>query len=207
MTRILIIMALGLLAGCNVVITPAPLFTRADEAGAPALRAGLWRFNGEPDCQVDESRPLKEWPECGAGVVLNAGMAGYYDRKTGAAVWTRQPLILAGGSPRIGQAPLTVSGDVKLDRPTYAYVGAKATKLDDRGRIVALTFWPVQCGPPPPGSDGTAVTTHPLPGLTMKPGDLACATTSTEALRNAAKASEAWAPKSLNARWLRDGAS
>ncbi len=205
-----LILSLAVLAACNVVVTQAPLFTRADEAGAPSPRPGLWRFDGDADCRVDESRPLVEWPRCGAGAVLNSGTAGYFERETGVPVWTIQPLILAAGAPRIAQAQVKFSGDIKVEGATYAYAGVRATKLDDRGRIVALRFWPVQCGPPPPpgeGGDAAAGTSKPLAGLTMKPGDPACATTSQAALREAAKASEAWAPKPLNARWVRDGNS
>ncbi|MBA3811030.1 MAG: hypothetical protein H0X27_05180 [Caulobacteraceae bacterium] len=200
--------ALALLSACNVVITPAPLLTRADEAGAPAPRPGLWRFDGDADCRVDESRPLIEWPKCGAGAVLNAGTAGYFERGTGVPVWTTQPLILAAGAPRIAQAQVKFSGDVKVEGATYAYAGVRATKLDDRGRVVALSAWPVQCGPPPLAGEGggaAAGTAKPLPGLTMKRGDPVCSTTSKSALREAAKASEAWAPNSLNAHWVRNG--
>ena len=38
----------------------------------------------------------------------------------------------------------------------------------------------------------------------MAPGDPVCTTTSRDALRAAAKASEAWTPKLMTARWLRD---
>ena len=49
-------------------------------------------------------------------------------------------------------------------------------------------------------------TLKPLPGMEMKPGDAVCTTHSKDALRAAAKASEAWAEAPLpEARWLRDG--
>ena len=204
--RLLVWMAaLTLLTGCNAVVTKTPMFTQADEAGAPALRPGLWRFITDPDCKVDESLPLAEWPECGGGVVLKPGTAGYYDHKTEKPVWTVQPFVIAGGTPRIAQAQVVVSGDVKLDASPYAYAGLRSTKLDPQGRITAFAFWVVQCGEP--SSDGDHVTTHPLPGMDIKPGDPVCATTSADALRKAAKASEAWSPKPLSARWLRDASS
>jgi hypothetical protein len=68
---------------------------------------------------------------------------------------------------------------------------------------VALSLWPVQCGPPPSG-ESTAGTARPLAGIEMAPGDPFCTTKSSGALRAAAKASEAWAPKLMTARWLRD---
>lgn len=198
------IAALTLLCGCNTVVTQAPIFTRADEASAPAVRPGLWRFDGDPDCKADENRPLVEWPKCAGGAVLRGGAAGYYERQSGAPLWTLQPFVLAAGAPRIGQAQLAFGGDVTLDRRPYAYVGARATKFDQAGRILILTFWPVQCGPPPESNQGLGATAKPLPGMVMKPGEPVCTTASADALRAAAKASEAWTPRPLTARWLRD---
>jgi len=204
--RLSLLMAVGLLlTGCNAVVTRSPLFTRADEAGAPAPREGLWRFDGDTDCAVDEGRPLIEWPACAGGAVLKGGLAGYYERKTGSPVWTEQAFILAAGKPRIAQAQVVVSGDVKLDANPYAYAGATATKFDERGRITAFSFWPVQCGPPPPSAGVDAITRAPLPGMTVQEGQPLCTTTSVEALRNAARASQAWAPRPLSAHWVRDG--
>jgi hypothetical protein len=62
---------------------------------------------------------------------------------------------------------------------------------------------------PPPkdknGADVAAGTLHPLPGMQMKPGDAYCSTGSKEAIRAAAKASEAWADGPIpEAHWLRD---
>ena len=192
-----------LLGACNVVVTKTPLFSKADESGAPPLRSGLWRMGAEPDCKVDESKPLIDWPKCARGVVIREGAGGYYERESGAPVWTTQPLIVAAGTPRIGQIQAKITGDVKTSANPYVYAGIRATKNDGEGRIVALSLWPVQCGPPPPG-DATGVTAKPLPGIEMAPGDPVCTTRSIDALRAAAKASEAWAPKLMTARWLRD---
>jgi hypothetical protein len=198
-----LIAACLLLGACNVVVTKAPLFSKADESGAPALRPGLWRMGSEPDCMVDESKPLIDWPKCARGVVIRDGAGGYYDRDSGAPVWATQPIILATGTPRIGQIQAKISGDVKVSADPYIYAGIRAVKTDSEGRIVALSLWPVQCGPPPSG-DTTGGTAKPLPGIEMAPGDPVCSTKSTDALRAAAKASEAWSPKLMTARWLRD---
>jgi hypothetical protein len=84
----------------------------------------------------------------------------------------------------------------------------RPTKFDAQGRIVALTLWPIQCGPPPPkdkdGNDTAAATLKPLPGMQMKPGDAVCTTSSIAALRGAAKVSEPWDPKPADAHWIRD---
>jgi hypothetical protein len=205
MKRLVAIGALCLMLGaCNVVVTKTPLLTKADETGAPPLKPGLWRFSGDQDCKVDEAKPLVDWPSCGGGVVIKDGAAGYYDRQSESPVWTDQPFVFAAGNPRILQAQAKISGDVKVTADPFVYAGARLTKSDSDGRITAVSLWPVQCGPPPPG-DKAESTTKPLPGIEMKPGDPVCTTTSIPALRAAAQASEAWAPKPVIGRWLRDG--
>ena len=196
-----------LLTGCNAVITPTPLFTLADQASGPAPRLGVWRFEIKSDCAVDESKPIGDWPECAQGLVWkDGGVAGYYDRAGGAPVWKVQPLIFAPGTPNILQAAVNVSGDVKVSGTPYGYVGARATKTDDKERITALVIWPVLCGAPPPGqADG--MTKKLLPGLSAKPEDPVCTTDSVTALRNAARASESWTPKTISGHWVRDGGS
>jgi hypothetical protein len=42
--------------------------------------------------------------------------------------------------------------------------------------------------------------------MTAKTDDPVCTTTSTKALQNAAKASEAWTPEVKKGHWVRDGA-
>ena len=205
MKRILALSSLCLLLGaCNVVITKTPLLSRADEAGVPGLKPGLWRFDSDPKCAFDESKPLVDWPKCAGGAIFKDGMAGFYERESGEPVWTTQPFILAAGTPRVGQAQAKVSGDVKVGTDPYIYVGARATKLDPDGRIVAIAMWPVQCGPPPPDDKNNGVTTKPLPGIEMKPDDPVCTTSSVSALRGAAKASEPWIPRLFTGHWLRE---
>ena len=206
MKRILALSGLGLLLGaCNVVVTKEPLLTAADEAGAPPMRPGVWRMEGlDQPCQVDESRPLIEWPKCAGGVVIKQGAVGFYDRDGETPAWTSQAFVLAAGMPRIGQAQAKISGDVKVGSDPFIYFGAQPTKNDAVGRITAMSIWPVQCGPPPPG-DKAESTAHPLPGIEMNPGDPVCTTSSVAVLRAAAKASEPWVPKTVHARWVRDG--
>ena len=202
--------ALTLLCGCNVVVTRTPLFSAADEAGAPALRPGVWRAAVDPACAVDEAQPLVDWPKCTGGAVLGPGEAAYHDRGSAKDILIHEPFLFAAGEPRIAQARIVLSGDITLegDVTPYIYAGARATKRDDRGRIVAVTLWPVQCGPPRTGAaNGDTTTLHPLPGIHMKPGDLVCTADSVATLRAAARASEAWAEKPLTAHWVRDGAA
>jgi hypothetical protein len=196
-----------LLAGCNLVVTPTPLFSISDRAPGALPRPGVWRTQQKPDCAVDVAKPLAEWPECAQGVALrDDGTAGYYDHAGGKAVWKAQPMLFLPGAPIIGQVEVTVSGDVRPISKPYAYVGVRPLKTDGKGGIVAMSVWPVQCGPPLP-DDKLGMTKSLLPGLTAKPGDLACTTRDAAALRAAATASEAWAPEAMKGQWawLRDG--
>jgi len=221
--------ALGLLSACNVVMTEKPLFTQADAAGAPALKPGVWLFFEEPGCKVDESKPFTEWPDCAGGGLVGAAEIKGHKQDAPPGQLETAPYVLATGDPRVMQiqvdvdvsahADVSASGEgVTANRSSssssshsqpYGYAAIRPTKLDGQGRIVAFTLWPVQCGPPPPrdadGDDTAPATQKLLPGLTMKDGDPVCTTTSTAALRAAAKASEAWAPQPpRDARWLRD---
>ena len=221
-----LVASLALLSACNVVVTKAPLFTQADAACAPTLRPGVWMFFKDPDCQVDESKPFTQWPDCvGGGLVTPAGVEA---RKGGAppGALEQTPIVLAAGEPRILQAQVdvdlsvnasaTTSGDATAttssnssESKPYGYGAVRPTRFDSAGRITAFIIWPVQCGPPPPknakGEDVAPATLKPLPGIILKKGDLVCTTTSVAALRGAAKASEAWAPQPpRESHWVRD---
>jgi hypothetical protein len=213
MTRILIaLMGLTLLSACNALVTEKPLFTAADEAGAPAMKPGVWLMFEQPGCTVDVKRPIDEWSDCAGGAVYHPGEMVGHDSKAPKGVWEHAPFVLAAGDPRIAQVRIKIqvaSGGSQQSNQPYGYGAARPTKLDPQGRIVAMTYWFVDCGPPPPkdkdGNDTAAGTLKPLPGLVMKPGDPTCTTTSKDAVRGAAKASEAWKTAPLEARWLRDG--
>ena len=225
--RSLIVLApLALLGACNVVMTKDPLFTLADEAGAPRMRPGVWLMGKDGDCKVDEKAPIDAWPECAGGGVVKEGEVVGPDKKSKGG-WEHDPFILTAGDPRIMQIRVDMSASVEATASAsggatasasssppqkaqlYGYGGARATKMDAQGFIIAISYWPVMCGPPPPknakGEDVALGTLKPLPGMDMKPGDATCTTTSTAALRGAAAASKAWADKPMNAHWVRDG--
>ncbi len=224
---VLAIAALLLLGACNAVVTKTPLFTNADEAGAPPMKPGVWLVFTEENCRFEEKAPIDEWPDCAGGVVIRPGQVTYHESKAAKGVFEHDPFVLAAGDPRIAQVVMKTSVSVSADASasggasanatasgggesqSYTYGALVPTKLDAQGRIIAAAFWPILCGPPPPQNDkGEEVaggTLKPLPGMEMKPGDPVCTTSSTAALRGAAKASKAWADRITEARWLRDG--
>jgi hypothetical protein len=223
----LIVASFAVLGACNVVMTKDPLFSQADAAGAPNLRPGVWIFFKEPDCKVDESRPFTEWPDCAGGGLVAPGSVKGHKANAPKDELEDTPFVLVPGDPRIMQLQVDVDLSVQADasasggatasasasppvhsRP-YGYGAVRPTKFDDQGRITAFTLWPIQCGPPPPkdkdGNDTAPATLKPLPGIEMKPGDAVCTTKSASALRNAARASEAWAPQPrTQSHWIRD---
>ncbi len=207
----LALMALIMLSACNVVVTKTPLLTAADEAGAPSLKPGVWVME-DPDCKFDEHLAMPDWPDCAGGMVFKDGEAISNNRKEGKDRWEHQALILAAGDPRIAQVRFHMdisSGKAAAsDQMLYGYAAVRPTKVGPEGRILAVTYWTVDCGPPPPPSkrpeDALKFGTRkPLPGIEMKKGDALCTTSSVAALRGAAKASEAWRDKPLNAHWAR----
>ena len=219
--------ALALLTACNMVETKDPLFATADEQGGPVLRPGVWLIGKDGDCQVDEAKPIDTWPSCAGGAVVKSGSLTGHDTKNGKGVWETIPFIFAAGDPRIiqvkvdetvsvsagaeasGGAEASASASGGGEAHYFGYAGALATKTDDQGRITAISYWPVLCGPPPPknakGEDVAGGTKKPFPGMVMEEGG-ACTTTSTDALRGAAKASRRWADKPMDAHWIRDAA-
>ena len=216
------------LGACNVVLTKEPLFTQADAAGAPTLRPGVWLLFEQAGCQVDTAKPFVDWPDCAGGGLVNGSEISGHQSGAPRDVLEKTPVVLAAGDPRIAQLPVDVDVSAQASasasggatasasasgggqsRP-YAYAAVRPTRFDQQGRITAFRFWPVACGPPPPkdksGDDTAAGTLKPLPGMEMKPGDPYCSTSSKDALRGAAKASEAWADGPIpEARWIRDG--
>ena len=214
MRAVLALTALAGLGACNMVMTQTPVFAASDAAGAPTLRYGVWREDGDTSCQFDDSQPMATWPDCANGVVIKRDALGAYHAVSGKKAWASTPYLLASGDPRVLQTHFEASfGDASLP-PLYFYVALEPTQTDARGRITAFTGWSVLCGaPPPPGTmkaDGKTTqngTLQPLPGLTMDANGNDCTTTSPDAIRGAAKASRQWAKPSdlTRSRWVRDG--
>jgi hypothetical protein len=208
-----ICLALALLGACNMVVTRDPVFSKADAAGAPAMRPGVW--DGEPaaNCTVDESQPLADWPACANGfVVLDDHTLGEVRDQNGKPARATADYVLATGRPRVLQLHLTA--DDPAMPAFYVYGAFEPTKLDDAGRIVAGRSWIVVCGPPPPPSAAQGPnakprmgTLHPFDGLKMDSDGTNCAPGSPDALRGAARLSRAQTePKDISgSHWVRDG--
>jgi hypothetical protein len=216
MRSLLIAASLLLLGACNMVTTKTPMFGPADAAGAPQLRLGVWRGDSDHPCTVAEALPIARWPDCANAFVIQDGVLSFHNVNPRTVSTT--PFVLAGSSPSVLQA----AGDdadakaasASTDDRGYFYMGLRPTRTDPRGRITAFTAWSTLCGPPPPSGAKSTDGQHarygsltPLPGLTMDKDENNCTTTSKDALRAAAAASEKWTkPDSIiGAHWVRDG--
>jgi hypothetical protein len=172
-----------LLGGCNRVYSHQPLFH--DTAGLPAIRAGVWRMvDPDPSAAPPSARVLIR----PGGRILLIGEDG---SRTRLRVYMGDPLIL--------QHKASEDEGVR----GYVYYGARIRTRDAFGQATRLSLWPVTCGPAPPAAqDGTArqwVTAAPYPGL-IPDGDN-CLAWSPQAVRNAARASEALEP-AMDLVWL-----
>src|SRR5579863_3459360 len=129
------------LFGCNWVVTKAPLFGRADEAGAPQLRSGVWSAGSSSECAFDERRPIADWPDCAGRLVIGDGGWTTPDRENGRWSWATPRVPLTGGTPQILQTPPDATG--KGADGGYSYYGLGAKRRDRGGRITAFKIWPV----------------------------------------------------------------
>ena len=213
--RLLLVVGLLLLGGCNMLITKQPLFALSDAAATPQLREGVWRAKTDAKCAFNEARPVSSWPSCASGFVAMDGKVRAYDNSKGKRRTTTSTFFLVGATPSVLQLPADDPGAKKADDdPGYFYMGVRPTSTDRQGHVTAFTFWPVLCGPPPPSdaknADGKARygSLAPLPGLTMDQDNNDCTTASQDAVHAAAAASEAWTKPDalLAAHWVRDGA-
>jgi hypothetical protein len=198
------------LSGCNLVMSPTPVFGAADMAGAPVMKPGLWA-SPDKDCKdFDETKPASQWPGCASGSVMKDGKAwsvGHADKAS--------PYVIAAGDPAVMQAKADLSDmsgqgvSVATKGPIYLFIAMKPLDHDGAGRVIRAEGWFVQCGPPPPkpadkdANDPKAYgTKHPLPGMIMDNG--ACSPKDKSAVRGAAGPSRAWADPVMQMHWVRD---
>jgi hypothetical protein len=219
MRKLLVAVSLLLLGGCNMVTTKTPLFGPADVVGAPQLRPGVWRGDPDRQCAFDEARPIARWPDCANAFVVQDGQLSFHNLNAkGRPTVSTTPFVLAGASPSVLQATeanpdAKGASDSTADR-AYYYMGLRPTKTDAQGRITAFAAWSAMCGPPPPSDAKSTDGQHarygsltPLPGLTMDKEENNCTTSSQDAVRAAAAASEKWSKSDslIGAHWVRDG--
>lgn len=206
--RLFIIVCLGaLLCGCNMVVTPTPIFGPEDVAGSP-LREGLW-LRDDPDCAVDTKGPATGWPECADWIVMRDGEMQMPGEAPDAPFSGPMTFLITGGEPRILQVTLRQAGrGGEPEAQINLYLGFEALAHDVGGRVTAYRSWPTLCGPPREREAGPderladLATEAPFPGLTLgKKGD--CVPEDVAALRGAAVASKPYEPFK-SARWVRD---
>jgi hypothetical protein len=195
-TLVIAFCALGLSA-CNMVYSEKPLFTAADAKGGAKLKPGVW-VRPDKDCVVaPDADPL---PDCANAVTVAAEA---FLPPPGAKLKPGEPESL----PYLisGRNPSVIQVQVDLDPPKpgvrWLYFALRPTRSDG-GKVVEAHVWFVQCGPPPPKDGKRYVTTEPLPGLTIKDND--CIAADADAVRGAAKASEAWDKDKDAIRWVRE---
>lgn len=196
MRRLVPVLLALALSGCNLVYSERPLFTERDTRSVPTFRTGLWLMPSREACAVDTAKPADQWPDCADHTVVTDGRTPFQEDGG----------LLAGGRPLIYQYPQNDDG-----KPVaWFYAAVTPTQQDAEGRVIAAAPWPVVCGPPPPdgnklGPDGEEryVTLHPLPGLQIRENN--CVARKAGVVRNAARASLAWAGQISEMRWVRDG--
>ncbi|HEY3800440.1 MAG TPA: hypothetical protein VGL58_18975 [Caulobacteraceae bacterium] len=183
-----------LLSGCTGVISTKPWFTAANAGAAPRLRDGVWGYGPMPRTQpcptLDETKPVKDWPDCAKGIVITGGRLSMTDDK---GKTESAPFVVAAGDPEILQMQNT-------PEPQYLYAWIRTDKTDAAGRAIAISGWRVLCGAP--GPNDTTPTRYP--GLAKSDSD--CTAASIAALRAAAKSSEADDKTDrFEAHWVRAG--
>ena len=222
--------AAAMLGGCNIVVSPTPVFTLADSAGAPEFHPGLWA-TPRPGCTFDDSTPVARWPDCVDTFVVQGGLLRDVGDKAKGKPGT--PYVIAAGEPLVVQARMdtdvqaganvsssrgaaaSASASVSVTQsepPPYIFLAVHPLAFDDRRRMVRIEAWPVLCGPPPPTDPpGTppqkqsSVTRHPFPGLTIQ--DQVCTPDGKAAVLGAAKASRAFSVDQIQtSHWVRDSA-
>lgn len=197
-----LVAALTLLGGCNMVVTPTPMFDAGD-AAPPDLRNGLW-LTDSADCEVDTRKPPHRWPDCAEWLIYRDGDVSFPDSGKASEDDGRVTALLASGTPRVWQLTITDADGTQVN----FYAGVEPVEFDGRGRIIGYRYWPALCGPSqerPTGREETPadpVARAPFPGLTMEGGG--CLPADEAALRNAVAASRALTEPLKDARWIRD---
>lgn len=194
------------LCACNVVMSEGPLFTEADTGRAPPFRDGAW-ISMTAECRAQWRNPKAPPPQCAEHGEVRGGRLVPPDDPA------QQVIVAGGGEPLIVQVRFTQQ-EAATGEPfrIHIYGALKPTRLDERGRIVEARRWLVLCGEPPPGAGEDSLrreehlTENPLPGLSLDKELGICRAATPAAVRNAARASEAWDDEKAVVRWISDPA-
>lgn len=199
---VFLLAALTLLGGCNMVVTPTPMFGAGDKA-EPDLRNGVWLADSD-DCEVDTRKPTRRWPDCAEWMIYRDGEVFFPDSGKASDDDGSVTALLASGTPRVWQLTVTDAEGMQVN----FFAGVEPVDLDSQGRIVRYRYWPALCGPSQAGPTDEAETASdlvakaPFPGLAMEGGG--CVPADEAALRNAVAASRALTEPLKGARWIRD---
>ena len=193
------------LGGCNMVVSHDAVFGPSDAKGAEVLRPGSWSLTYCADPAAPSlCRPLPI--TIGPDTLSVVGDPGRPPDSQ--FIGRHEPYLMVAGAPELMQLH-TIDPDSHED--FFFFLAIEPTAHDDQGRITALNFWPVECGPPPkPGDadydendDNHDTTRRPLPGLTLDDQGF-CTAKDRASLLNAATASRGWYPLLITVRWERD---
>lgn len=215
--QIAILSGAVLLGGCNLVISEQPWFTEG-QAG-PRLRPGVWVNLDPAGCTFDFAQPVENWPECAEPMIVRGDdyiLREEADRE-GPPRWQTVRHLVVAGTPLIDQIEWRDKDETgERTRKVYFYTGLAPTAYAADGAITEVKRWLVQCGPmnpaprkPKSGPRPQTVTKRPFPGLKVEGTN--CTAANAEAVRGAAKASEAISGNDRSSpmigRWVRDGSS
>jgi hypothetical protein len=150
-------MATSPLGGCNLVVTDQPLFSKADGAGGPRFRAGVW--SGAP-ARLHVRR-----------VKASKGLAEMRQRPVPGP---RSATVVRRAGRPTDPADDRVAAD-RIYGFAQFYVGFQVIRSDAAGRVTEVRILPVQCDPPPPDGDKSGLTKHTMKAHWVRdpiPGDL-----------------------------------
>lgn len=225
---LLALAAAAALSGCNMVMTDKPMFAAADGAGAPALRPGVWRSE-ERGCDFDESQPQDDWPLC-SHAQPSVGNPPFWQVVAGDPLLLQVKYALPGAEASDAEYFYIAVRPLKLDasgrvvamkswpvrcgppppqpiRPAPAAARQKPksmTKAEWANQQAKLAKIEADAEALQAQANRMAGTKSPLPGMKMNEESNACAPDSMTSLRNAAKASEAWADADAVSHWVRE---
>lgn len=187
------------LSACNMVVSSEPWL--ATSVDAPVMKPGLWAMLEDEDCEVDADLALEFWPDCAEATVISDD-GSWYSQKEDSDEWEMITPVLEYDDPVIGQIELPKEIAAKEGgEALFLYFALQPERYDSQGKISAMRYWLVQCGPlSTSGRSGFRSTDAPFDGLTVREDN--CEAESIEALRNAAALSLDLPDGSKPARWI-----